>query len=244
MLLSDIFPTAWGGLDFTGFQAGDTVVVFGAGPVGLLTAYSAILRGANKVYSVDHVKARLDKAASIGAIPIDLTNGDPSEQILKLEPGGVERVADAVGEECVNTQLKPQENFIIQEAIKMTCVNGGIGIIGVYFKIGPNTPGQPRASTIPENVSINYALAWSKNLTIKGGVVSSRDYIPTLLALIKSGGAKPSFVFTTEIGIDEAPKGYERFDKHLEIKVAIRFPRKQGGAKTKHSTEKDSLSAR
>ncbi len=222
--MSDIFCTAWGGLDYTGFQAGDTVVVFGAGPVGLLVAYSALLRGANKVYSIDHVQARLDKAASIGAIPIDLTKGDASAQILALEPDGVLRVADAVGEECVNAQLKPQENYVLQEAIKMAAVGGGIGIIGVYFSLGPDSSGVPRASTISADITIDISAVWSKSLTIKGGVVPSNNVLPTLLPLVASGRAKPSFVFSAEIGIDDAPKAYERFDKHLETKVAIRFP--------------------
>ncbi len=217
--------------------------MFGAGPVGLLTAYSALLRGANKVYSIDHVQARLDKAASIGAIPIDLTKGDASAQIIALEPGGVPRVADAVGEECVNTHLKPQENYILQEAIKMASVDGGIGVIGVYFNTGPDSPGQPRASTIPTDIAINYSAAWSKNLTIKGGVVPCNDVLPTLLPLIASGRAKPAFVFSTEIGIDDAPKGYERFDKHLETKVAIRFPWEWEGTQKNGRTAESDVSA-
>lgn len=224
VLLSDIFCTAWGGLDYTGFQSGDTVVVFGAGPVGLLVAYSAILRGANKVYSVDHVQARLDKAASIGAVPINITQGSPSKQILEFEPNGVARVADAVGEECVNSCLEPQEGFVLQEAINIASVNGGIGIIGIYFPATQNNPGQPNATRIPVEIPINIGQFWTKGLTIKGGVVDPHKFIPILLPLIQSGRAKPSFVFSTEIGIDDAPSGYDRFSKHLETKVAIRFP--------------------
>jgi len=70
---SDIWATAWACLDWSGFQAGESVAVFGAGPVGLLCAYSAILRGASKVYLVDHNQSRLDKGATIGAIPINFT---------------------------------------------------------------------------------------------------------------------------------------------------------------------------
>ena len=72
--------------------------MFGAGPVGLLYAYSAVLRGASKVYSVDSVPERLAKAKSIGAIPIDFTKGQgPAAHILALEPKGVQRVCGCVG---------------------------------------------------------------------------------------------------------------------------------------------------
>ncbi|KZL80618.1 alcohol dehydrogenase -like domain-containing protein, partial [Colletotrichum incanum] len=77
LTVSDIFATGWAGIDYSGFQPGDSVAVFGAGPVGLLSAYSAILRGASKVYVVDHVEERLELAASIGAIPINFAKSDP-----------------------------------------------------------------------------------------------------------------------------------------------------------------------
>ena len=99
VMLSDIFGTGWASLDYAGFEAGDTVAVFGAGPVGLMAAYSAILRGASTVYSVDYIPERLQLAESIGAIPINFRDADPVEQILALEPNGVTRSIDAVGYE-------------------------------------------------------------------------------------------------------------------------------------------------
>ncbi|KXH66558.1 alcohol dehydrogenase GroES-like domain-containing protein [Colletotrichum salicis] len=80
---------------------GDTVAVFGAGPIGLLAAYSAMLHGASRVYGVDHVPMRLEKAASIGAVPINFMDSDPVQQILAYEPGGVIRAVDAVGMEAI-----------------------------------------------------------------------------------------------------------------------------------------------
>lgn len=67
----------------SGFQSGESVAVFGAGPVGLMSAYSGVLRGASHVYVVDRVKERLDVAKKIGCIPIDFSQGDPVEQIIK-----------------------------------------------------------------------------------------------------------------------------------------------------------------
>ena len=75
--------SGWHGLVLSGFKSGESVAVFGAGPVGLMAAYSGILRGASRVYVVDRVKDRLDVAKKIGAIPIDFTQGDPVDQIIK-----------------------------------------------------------------------------------------------------------------------------------------------------------------
>ena len=74
------------------------------------------------MYSIDHVAARLAKAESIGAIPIDLKKGLPSEQIMRHEAAGVMRIADCVGFECVNVRGEPQENFIINDAIALAAV--------------------------------------------------------------------------------------------------------------------------
>jgi threonine dehydrogenase-like Zn-dependent dehydrogenase len=99
----------------------------------LLCAYSAIIRGAIRVYSVDQVPERLAKAKSIGAIPINFKDSDPVAQILKLEPNGVDRACDCVGFECVDGNGKNVENLIITQAIDVTRPLGGIGFIGVYI---------------------------------------------------------------------------------------------------------------
>ncbi|KAE8329692.1 hypothetical protein BDV39DRAFT_202639 [Aspergillus sergii] len=222
VLLSDIFPTAWAGVTWSGFKAGDTIAIFGAGPVGLLAAYSAILRGASQVYSIDSVEDRLELAASIGAIPINFTKGDPSAQILAREPGGVQRTVDCVGEECVNENLNPDQSFVTTQAIKCTSVGGGLAVIGVHFA-QPNSQGVQRGSTISPSITFPMTLFWEKNMTIRGGAVDSKLYVEPLLELVKNGKAKPGFVFSSIIDIEEAPKAYRRFSDHLETKVMIRF---------------------
>lgn len=89
-------------------------------------------RGAIRVYSVDHVPERLEKAKSIGAIPINFSDGDPVAQILKFEPNGVDRSCDCVGFECVNADGKNIENLVLTQAVNITRTGGGLGIIGVY----------------------------------------------------------------------------------------------------------------
>lgn len=98
-LLADIFPTGWHGLTLSKFSPGESVAVFGAGPVGLMAAYSAFLRGASRIYVVDKVPERLTAAKKIrGCTPIDFSAGDAVEMIIK-ENGGkmVDRAVDAVG---------------------------------------------------------------------------------------------------------------------------------------------------
>ena len=80
-MLADVFPTGYHGTELAGVRTGEPVAVWGAGPVGQMAALSALLRGASEVYVVDGVPERLEKAAEIGAIPIDFREGSPSEQI-------------------------------------------------------------------------------------------------------------------------------------------------------------------
>jgi threonine dehydrogenase-like Zn-dependent dehydrogenase len=133
-LLADIFPTGWHGLELSGFQPGDSVAVFGAGPVGLMAAYSAVLRGASKVFVVDQVKERLDAARKIGCEGVDFTKGDPVEQIIKLNGGEmVDRAVDAVGYQAVDkTGNKEQPNIVLDQLIMVTRPTGGLGIPGLY----------------------------------------------------------------------------------------------------------------
>lgn len=88
MLLADIFPTGYHGCELAVVRAGESIAAYGGGPVGLMAAYSALLRGAKKVFVVDCVPERLEKAREIGAIPVNFAEGDPVEQ-LKYQTEGI-----------------------------------------------------------------------------------------------------------------------------------------------------------
>ncbi|KAF6837441.1 alcohol dehydrogenase GroES-like domain-containing protein [Colletotrichum plurivorum] len=228
LFLGDIFPTAWEALSWSGFEAGDTVAVFGAGPVGLLCAYSAIIRGASLVYVVDHVPQRLAKAASIGAVPINFTKGaSASEQILALQPGGVNRAVDCCGQECVNAELKPQQDYIIREAVKVTSVGGGVGIPGSYLAQEASA-GAPNAGTMKPELLFPVSEACIKSVTVRFGLVELLPSLAPLFKLIENGRARPGFVVTGEYSLDDAPKAWKRFDQHLEIKTLLRGRGKEG----------------
>lgn len=223
LMIGDIWSTAWTCLDLSGFRAGETVAVFGAGPVGLLCAYTALFRGAARVYVVDHVPARLNKAKDLGAIPINFTKGNAAQQILKQEPKGVDRSCDCCGYECVNEKLEPQQNAIITNAVAATTRGGGIGIIGVYVA-QDKAPGRPEAGKIPPTLDFPMTEFFSKGLSMKTGIVNPMALAPQLVELVKSGRARPGAIVSSIIGMEEVPEGYRRFNKQLETKVVIRFP--------------------
>ncbi|KAH6625112.1 hypothetical protein C7974DRAFT_313942 [Boeremia exigua] len=224
LFTSDIFATGWAALEYAGFQAGDTVAVFGAGGVGLLSAHSALIRGASRVYVVDWIPSRLAQAESIGAIPISLNGTDLSavEQILRLEPEGVTRSVDCVGYEAVNENLERQPNKVILDMVAVTSARGGIGSVGVYASPG-STPGTPLGN-ISDTVEFPIVDFFGKRLTYGIGPVDPKMEAPYLTQLIETGVAHPGFIVTSIIDIEDAPEYYQRFNEHLETKIIIRFP--------------------
>lgn len=223
LTISDIFATGWASLDFAGFETGDTVAVFGAGPVGLMAAYSATIRGASNVYIIDHVQARLDRAASIGAIPINFVTGDPVTQIMGYEPNGVMRSVDCVGIEALNSSLQHEPNIILNQMVNVTHIGGGIGQVGVYMA-QPDTPGSPLGSTFSPIAAFPLSDFFGKRLRFQAGPVDPKEYAPMLVELIHSGKASPHFIASSSISIDEVPEFYARFSVQEEIKVSIHFP--------------------
>lgn len=141
ILLADIFPTGWHGVVLSGFQPGESIAVFGAGPVGLMAAYSAKLRGASKVYVVDSVKERLDAAEKIGCVVVDFRKVDAVEEIIRLNGDMVDRSVDAVGYQASSSDGKKEApSIVLENCIKITRPTGGIGVPGLYV---PSDPGAP-----------------------------------------------------------------------------------------------------
>ncbi|TGJ83746.1 hypothetical protein E0Z10_g5042 [Xylaria hypoxylon] len=193
ILLADIFPTGWHGVELSGFQAGESIAVFGAGPVGLMAAYSAALRGASRIFVVDRVPERLNTAEKIGCTPIDFTKEDPVDQIIQANGGMVDRSVDAVGYQAVKQDgATEQPNTVLENMIRVTRACGGLGIPGLYV---PSDPGAPDEASSQCNVK-----AYNRYL---------RD-------LIIAGKAKPSFVVSHEINIDDAAVAYEKFQKRVD----------------------------
>lgn len=213
-MLADIFPTGWHGLVLSGFKSGESVAVFGAGPVGLMAAYSGILRGASKVFVVDQVKERLDAAKSIGCIPIDFTKSDPVQQIIEANGGMVDRAVDAVGYQAVDKSgAKEQPNIVLDQLIHVTRPTGGLGIPGLYV---PSDPGAPDGQSAQGQILISFGKLFEKGLHLGTGQCNVKAYNRYLRDLIISGRAKPSFVVSHEVTLDDAVVAYDKFDKRID----------------------------
>lgn len=240
LLLSDVFPTAYHATELAQVTPGKTVAVFGAGPVGLLSAYSSLLKGASEVYVVDFVKERLQKVEEMGATPVDLSKGNPVEKIKKLRrknkalqeslrPGeekmeGVDCVIDAVGYQARDDENPDKEKptQVIENAIELVNATGSIGMIGVY--IAPD-PGAKNESAKKGIFPFPLADYFDKGITIGSGQAPVKKYNEYLRDMIINGRAKPSQIVSHHIRIDDAPEAYEKFDKRVEgyTKILIRF---------------------
>ncbi|KAF9078052.1 GroES-like protein [Rhodocollybia butyracea] len=214
-LLADIFPTGWHGVQLSGFRPGESVAVFGAGPVGLMAAYSAILRGASEVFVVDRVPERLAKAKEIGATPIDFSASDPVEQILKVRGGKeVDRGVDAVGYQAVTGDGKTEQpNAVLEALIRVTRPTGGLGIPGLYV---PSDPGAPDSAAAKGYISFPFGKLFEKGLTLGTGQCNVKAYNRYLRDLIVAGRAKPSFVVSHNLSLDDAADAYDKFDKRID----------------------------
>ncbi len=212
-LLADIFPTGWHGVTLSGFQPGESVVVFGGGPVGLMAAYSAVLRGASEVYSVDRVPERLERAQSIGAIPINFDQGDAVDQILERRHGAmVDRAVDAVGYQATQGG-REVPNTVLVSMVRIVRPTGGLGIPGLYV---PSDPGGVDPHAKEGFLSFPVGKFFEKGLKMGTGQCNVKTYNRQLRNLIVSGKARPSFVVSHEISLEEAPMAYQKFDKRIE----------------------------
>ncbi|KAJ5454110.1 GroES-like protein [Penicillium daleae] len=207
LLASSIFATGWGALDLAGYQPGDSVAVFGAGPIGLMAVYSAMLRGASRVFLVDGDRRRLSVAEGLGAMPIDLTHSDPITKILRQESDGVLRSVDCVGTEAAH-QLQLRDDKVLENMTAITKIGGGIGRVGTFKATGDALSTSPWHFLFP---------------TFQSGAIDSTLVAPQLIEMISQGKAKPSFIVSSIISVDEAPQFYERASQHLETKVVIKF---------------------
>lgn len=215
ILLADIFPTGYHGCELAQVSPGETVVIYGAGPVGLMAAYSALIRGASRVFSVDRVKERLDKAQQIGAIPINFDQGDPAQQIKDQTDGeGTDKGVDAVGYQAVTRGGQQEEPATVLNALIQTVrPTGMLGVPGLYV---PSDPGGPDQNAKQGMLSVAIGKLFEKGLRMGTGQCNVKRYNRQLRDMIVSGRAKPSFVVSHETPLDQAPQAYEKFDKRIE----------------------------
>ena len=209
-MLSDIFPTGWHGVVLSGMGPGDRVAVMGAGPVGLMAAHAAMIKGASQVFVVDKAADRLALAASIGATPINFAEGDPVEQINEATGGeGVHRGVEAVGFQAHDGTGEEHPELTLDNLVKIVGTTGGIGVVGIYV---PVDPGLADPSTA-DRVAWQYGTFFTKGQSMGTGQAPVKRYNRELRDLIIAGRATPSFIVSHEISLDEAPDAYEKFNQ-------------------------------
>ncbi|WP_249998331.1 glutathione-independent formaldehyde dehydrogenase [Actinoplanes sp. M2I2] len=209
-MLSDIFPTGWHGTELAGLQPGDRVAVFGAGPVGLMAAHSAMIRGASQVFVVDKETDRLDLAGKIGATPVDFSAGDPVEQILDATGGrGADCGVEAVGYQAHDPSGQEHPELVLDNLVKVVRSTGGIGVVGVYL---PQDPGAATEQAKQGRVAFDYGTFFSKGQHMGTGQCPVMRYNRHLRDLIIAGRAQPSFLVSHELPLTDAADGYQHFD--------------------------------
>lgn len=220
LFLSDIFPTGYAGVDWAGVKKGDTVVVFGCGPVGLMAQKAAWIRGAKRVIGVDRLKYRLSRAVeTCHSEVINADEVDPVEAIIEMTNGhGADVVIDAVGMEADRNPLEKISDALHRQAgtIKVinqafTCVRrgGAISILGVYGTKYDNFP---------------LAQWQDKGVQVKAGQAPVQNYIDELLMLIESGKIKLDDIISHRMPLSQVSKAYEIFNNKEDqcVKVVLK----------------------
>ena len=229
LFLSDIFPTGWMGAENAEIEPGDTVAIWGCGPVGQFAIQSAWMMGAGRVIAIDLVPERLEMAKTIGkAEVIDTSKQNVYETLQEMTNGrGPDRAIDAVGSEAHATgglfemvvdkvdrvkqslSLQSDRPWVIREMAMCVRKGGTISIPGVYVGF---------ADKIPMGTIMN------KGLTIKTGQTHMHRYMGPLLQKVVDGEIDPSFVITHTTPLEHAPEMYKKFRDKEDgcIKVVLK----------------------
>lgn len=225
LFLSDILPTGWMAAENCDIRPGDTVAVWGCGPVGLFAVQSALLMGAGQVVAIDHHPHRLELAASLGAKPVNYRESHVAEALMEMTGGiGPDAVIDAVGMESHG--LAPDR---LMDRAKQAV---GIGVDGIHAlraaihacrKGGRvSVPGVHGgfADTFPTGAVMQ------KGLTLRSGQTHVQRYMPSLLHRIAEGEIDTTFLISHRLPLEEAARGYEGFRDEQDrwTKVVLKTP--------------------
>jgi len=224
LFLSDIFPTGYMAADFCNLKGGETVAVWGCGPVGQFAIRSAFLLNAGRVIAIDTVPERLALAREAGAETLDFMKEDIYERIMDLTRGrGADACIDAVGTEAeasasldsrwdrvkTATFMGTDRPHVLRQAIHCCRNFGVVSIVGVYGGF---------LDKIPMGSAIN------RGLTFRMAQTPVQYYLPTLLQLIEEGRIDPSVVITHTAPLEKGPELYDTFREKKDgcIKVVLK----------------------
>ena len=224
LFLSDIFPTGYMAAENCNIHPGDTIAIWGCGPVGQFAIKSAFMLGAERVIAIDDIPERLELAKTQGkAETLNFGNGDVVDKLKELTGGrGPDGCIDAVGMEAHGTsvdslydyakqavRLETDRPHVLRQAIQACRKGGTLSVPGVYGGLIDKFP---------------IGAAFSKGLTFRMGQTNVHRYMKPLLDRIEKQEIDPSFVITDRYGLDCAAEAYKTFDKHEHgcIKVVLR----------------------
>ena len=222
-MLSDIFPTGFHGAYTAGTKTGSTVYVAGAGPVGIAAAVSAQLLGASVVIVGDLNEERLAQARRIGCETVDVSKGDPRDQIEQIL--GVPEVdcgVDAVGFEAHGHGKDAGQEApatVLNSLMDLTAAGGALGIPGLYVT---GDPGAGDEAAKVGSLSIRLGLGWAKSHAFTTGQCPVMKYHRGLMnAILADKVHIGDAVNATVIGLDDAPQGYAEFDSGVARKFVL-----------------------
>jgi glutathione-independent formaldehyde dehydrogenase len=222
-MLSDIFPTGYHGCVTAGVGSGSTVYIAGAGPVGLAAAHSAQFLGAAVVIVGDRIPERLEQARSFGCETLDISKGEPKDQIEQiLGVPEVDCAVDAVGFEARGHGEGASEESpatVLNSIMDVTRAAGRLGIPGLYVT---GDPGGVDEAAKEGSLSIRIGLGWAKSHVFTTGQCPVMRYHRGLMQAILNDRVQiAKAVNATVITLDEAPDGYKDFDKGAARKFVL-----------------------
>jgi threonine dehydrogenase-like Zn-dependent dehydrogenase len=224
LFLTDILPTGYQAALFCGIRPGDTVAVWGCGPVGQFSIQSAYLLGAEQVIAIDRIHERLDMAHDLGKAEVVNYEEEDLFDVLREKTGGrgPDACIDAVGLEAhglgviglydrvkQQTRMQTDRPTVLRQAIQACRKGGTVSIPGVYGGLLDK---------------VNFGAAFNKGLTLKMGQTHVHKYLGTLLNHVQNGDIKPEAIISHTLDLEEGPYGYDLF-KHKRdgcTKVVLR----------------------
>ncbi|HEX8324970.1 MAG TPA: zinc-dependent alcohol dehydrogenase [Tepidisphaeraceae bacterium] len=223
IFLTDIFPTGYMAVENCNVQQGDTIAIWGCGPVGQFAIKSAFLLGAEQVIAMDDVPERLKMARQSGATTIDISKEPVYDRLMDLTAGrGPDGCVDCVGLEAhgatldhwydmakVKLGIGTDRTHALRQTINCVRKGGTVSIPGVYGGFLDKFP---------------FGAAFAKGVTFKMGQTHTHTYLKPLLDRVQNGEIDPSFVITHTLPLEQAPHGYEIFRAKKDecVKVVLK----------------------
>jgi threonine dehydrogenase-like Zn-dependent dehydrogenase len=238
LFLSDILPTGWMAAENALIEPGDTVAVWGAGPVGLFAVQSALIMGAHRVISIDHYPRRLQLAKQLGAEILDYREVDVREALDEMTGGiGPDACIDAVGMEAhglsidnlldtakAHTFLGTDRPHVLRQAI-LACRKGGrVSIPGVYGGMADKFP---------------IGAVMEKGLTLKSGQTHCQKYMPMLLEMIREGKIDTTFLISHRASLEDGPEMYRHWhdEQNDYTKIVLKPEMAKGRVEARQTAE-------